>query len=1168
MCTIVQPEVGSNGITYEREAHQDWLKISSSETLFSNHEEALETSDTVGSGFEGLNKQKKYSMEEERNNNMDEEILHHNLSTDFNLRNTKSNLPSALFMLSQAGISATNHFLPRVIVFGDCEKTLPSFVEQLLGLRVFTSRSSSCWSIPLHFQLRSGSPKVPLVQLVCKVDQQPHRTQQLPASTLAPFLEALFMDGTLIDPTDFEVWIVLDHQNYFDMDIIALPPITQQHPSRTRPSYIAQYLHYDNLASPPQKSCNLLIFVSILIESNPVLETLASIPLLQLVQDLKRALSVIGAFILQHNKPNDCNSTVLSSPESTSKLHASNLSQFVQFHVPWLNEWYIIHDIKMTEADLSIHVNENNNSTEEINSHTQVQSEDCALFDRDRPKTTHRDMDALLFSIIQKVEHNLILTWLPKVNLLLRQRQTEIMTDIMSLGIPFEQQCTNKYCARVMISRTLSRSDLQDALLSHINQLIADCGIDVRRLSCAWLEKLLCQNASDSSAACNSSNDHGCAHDDVESQHEGGFGCMLDSFVNLTRVNNMMTLVNDEPVHPIVNRAIDTLLEFDSTTNKSEWKLSRFDQLFSDLRRLWTFPLQHWIVACQQYIDELNMPTIAQLNLKNDLMQLFDSVVDNRLSLPPVVNLTDSHANLRCTLLEEFDSLMVAQDHLFFTLWCDGEKVDSSSLFEPTPDISVAISNSIEGILAIMKSSMKAPVQSKGCDALRNLSRSKDTRVAAVAAGAVPVIIDAMKMHADNPSLLHSACLALRNMSCEEACRAAITCANGLHVVLGAMENNKDVADLQAEGCGILWNVVIHPMSRRYACAWGGIQTVISSMRTYLAVFDVQRNGCGFLWNISLDSEYHDLLMDAGSVDTLLAALKAHNNDNHIEQHAFGTLSVLAATANNRAAITSLELISSLLRSLQHSCHITDIQRPQSARFKTSEALLEQRMQHPLSLLYYLATDATVAEHVVKEDGVAILLSCLQVCSAERVVTSVCGIFWNLSMQDISKIAITSKGVIDTLINIVNQYDSAHVQIKASGALLSLLVAKEVREQINSEPVVLATIKSMTNHKTVYHVQKNGCRILQCCATSKRIKKLLVTNGGMEVIVEAMFGEQKDVSLQESGLKILVALARCKSLHNVIKPNVDRIVEQIMPFHADNPKILEYQRTLCSLLAT
>ena len=104
-----------------------------------------------------------------------------------------------------------------------------------------------------------------------------------------------------------------------------------------------------------------------------------------------------------------------------------------------------------------------------------------------------------------------------------------------------------------------------------------------------------------------------------------------------------------------------------------------------------------------------------------------------------------------------------------------------------------------------MKQNHTSPVVlENACGALQSMTVNPENKVIAGKAGAVQVVLDTMKRHANHAGVVTIACVVLWEMAKNAATRATILAHGGVAAALVAKRNYPGDADLQKKADGLL----------------------------------------------------------------------------------------------------------------------------------------------------------------------------------------------------------------------------------------------------------------------------------------------------------------------------------------------------------------------------
>ena len=98
-------------------------------------------------------------------------------------------------------------------------------------------------------------------------------------------------------------------------------------------------------------------------------------------------------------------------------------------------------------------------------------------------------------------------------------------------------------------------------------------------------------------------------------------------------------------------------------------------------------------------------------------------------------------------------------------------------------------------------------VNEYGCRALSNLAWNDANKVTIVAAGAIPVILEAMTAHAGHEGVNECGCRALANLASNNANRVTMAEAGAIPDLLNAMKVHAGHMGVNEQGCRALGNI-------------------------------------------------------------------------------------------------------------------------------------------------------------------------------------------------------------------------------------------------------------------------------------------------------------------------------------------------------------------------
>jgi hypothetical protein len=180
-------------------------------------------------------------------------------------------------------------------------------------------------------------------------------------------------------------------------------------------------------------------------------------------------------------------------------------------------------------------------------------------------------------------------------------------------------------------------------------------------------------------------------------------------------------------------------------------------------------------------------------------------------------------------------------------------------------------------VVALRRRRDHAELQWSGCHLLENLAAvdEGDNRLQAGAAGAIDIVVLAMRVHLADAVLQNAGCQALACIIANTAENRVIGGAAGaISAALAAMRAHAADAGVQEHGCFALAALTLqNDENEAEACAAGAVEAAITAMTTHFSEVRVQHHGCSVLSNIARDADNRKhALHGAGAV---LAAMRS-----------------------------------------------------------------------------------------------------------------------------------------------------------------------------------------------------------------------------------------------------------------------------------------------------
>lgn len=234
----------------------------------------------------------------------------------------------------------------------------------------------------------------------------------------------------------------------------------------------------------------------------------------------------------------------------------------------------------------------------------------------------------------------------------------------------------------------------------------------------------------------------------------------------------------------------------------------------------------------------------------------------------------------------------------------------------------------IAGIPVILQAmrlhAASAVVCERACDALWNLSVDAEGQSKLVQAGGIDAILSAMRSHIQHIGVAEAGCGALYVLSSNATHKAAIVKAGGVSIVIQLLINtsSEEVAKL---GTGVLGNLATAAKNQQVIVESGGIAAVVGVMSEHLSNAAVMRNACRALANISTTTQYRSTIADGGGIQAVLQAMRCHANSVKVVEYSCKMLRSLAAVDALQAGIVECSGLEGIVDVMQSNMTVASV---------------------------------------------------------------------------------------------------------------------------------------------------------------------------------------------------------------------------------------------------
>ena len=143
--------------------------------------------------------------------------------------------------------------------------------------------------------------------------------------------------------------------------------------------------------------------------------------------------------------------------------------------------------------------------------------------------------------------------------------------------------------------------------------------------------------------------------------------------------------------------------------------------------------------------------------------------------------------------------------------------------------------------------------------------------------GGVEIVLSALTKYQADPGMaavvLHTLAAVCRAV---ESNQVLVSKAGGIELVVQVMRAHPTTAEVQRYGCWALAIIAYNADNQVLVAKAGGIEAVIAAMRAHPTTADVQHYGCWALMTIAVNADNKVLVAKAGGIEAVVAAMRAH----------------------------------------------------------------------------------------------------------------------------------------------------------------------------------------------------------------------------------------------------------------------------------------------------
>ena len=409
---------------------------------------------------------------------------------------------------------------------------------------------------------------------------------------------------------------------------------------------------------------------------------------------------------------------------------------------------------------------------------------------------------------------------------------------------------------------------------------------------------------------------------------------------------------------------------------------------------------------------------------------------------------------------------------------------------------------------------MVADVQSEGLDVLWSWALGEDNKKMLVEAGAIPIILQAMRQHQSESSIQRRGCLALGNLAANNVDNKDLI-AEAIPVILQAMCKHQSVLRIQRYACYALGKLASNNSHNQNQIAKaGGISVILQAIRQHESVPDIRKYGCYALGNLAANNPQNkDLIAEAGAIPIVLQVMRQHGSVPDIQQYSCLALGNLSAdNLHNKHLIAEAGAIPVILEAMRQHPSVADIQ------------------DNGCYALGNLAANNLHNKHLIVEAGaIPIILQAMHLHESVPDIQE----YGSLALGNVAadnlhnQNLIAESGAIPVIIQAMRQHQSVPYIQQYCCLALGNLAANNLHNQhlISQEGVIPVVLQAMRQHESVPDIQQYGCYALRHLGQKSHSQKLMADAGAIPLVLRAMRQHQSVPAIQRHGCYVLGNLA-------------------------------------------
>jgi len=443
------------------------------------------------------------------------------------------------------------------------------------------------------------------------------------------------------------------------------------------------------------------------------------------------------------------------------------------------------------------------------------------------------------------------------------------------------------------------------------------------------------------------------------------------------------------------------------------------------------------------------------------------------------------------------------------------------------------------GVIAVVTALKVHPnsmgVQQNGCGAIANMAGGRKAHIscggifnpvpdAISNAGGIDPVLEAMKTHVHNPSVVTWACSAIACLAFNnENNQTLIFKKEGLSLIGQVMQTHITDANVQMHACSALRNMaadnaLIHAAAGQY------IDRVVKAMLAFPRDVLLAEESCGTIWNLCALPENQQIAASCGAVACVVRAINTHSESPVVQDEGCGAILAMATkNLGNQAAVADEGGLLAVLNALR--AHPDNAQVQQSGCAALA-ALMEEA--------------ALNQSQFVELRGVPVVVTAMtNHPDIESIQEHGCTALVNASSTEAAQVQLVSQGALEVVMAALQKHStSLPVTSRAMATIWHLAIASENRQKIAELGMLSIVMEMMTTHTGSTVIAEHGASVLRNISVDLAGQALVTDQGGIETVVGTIKAHTSSTGVQQQCL----GAARAMAYNNT--PSCTRLFEQ------------------------